>query len=234
MYIDNIEFINKYALSPVEPVEPPKPVVFQQPKVNQTGYLPNAFKEFSITADSLSASQQFVILDEENNEVYTGNLGSAPVDDTDISGEKVFKGNFSDFTVPGLYRIKAGTKSSFPFQINKTVYDSVLYHALRAFIPVSGQCEIDDPVTGLHVPEGHLPMRQYLTEMVDLIDLSGGWYNDGGFGKYVPSTAFACAHLMNLYEINPAYFKLQQLKIPESDNNLPDILDQVKTGISGF
>ncbi len=231
MYIDNIEFINKYSLSPVEPVEPPKPLVFQQPKVNQTGYLPNAFKEFSITADSLSASQQFVILDEENNEVYTGNVGSAPVDDTDISGEKLFKGNFSDFTVPGLYRIKAGTKSSFAFQINKTVYDSVLYYALRDLSLFRANSEIDDPVTGLHVPEGHLTDAEIPDGSGNLIDLSGGWYNDGGFGKYVPSTAFACAQLMNLYEINPAYFKLQQLKIPESDNNLPDILDQVKTGI---
>ncbi len=37
---------------------------------------------------------------------------------------------------------------------------------------------------------------------------------------------------MNLYETNPNFFKLQNLEIPESNNDLPDILDQVKVGLN--
>lgn len=231
MWIDNIQFINKAAMSGNESEKIPKPKIVYQPKINQTGYLPEAFKEFSVTADSVSAGESFFILDEQNNQVYSGNLADEPVDDTEISGELVYKGNFTDFNLPGTYRIKTGNKISFPFRINEMVYDSLLFNSLRAYYLFRANNEINDPVTGLYHPEGHTEDATLKDESGKVLDLTGGWYNGGGFGKYVPTTSFACAHLMNLYEINPAFFKTQQLAIPESENEIPDILDQVKVGI---
>lgn len=128
MWIDNIRFISKNEMSPIVPADPPNPLVSHLAKVNQLGYLPSAFKEFSVTADSFSANQPFFIFDKNLSEVYSGNLGSASVDDSDISEEQVFKGNFSDFESTGIFRIKTGNKTSFPFQVGELVYDSLLFY----------------------------------------------------------------------------------------------------------
>ena len=231
LWIDNIQFINKYAMSPAKAIEPPEPVVIFQPKVNQVGYIPDAKKMFSIVADSVSAGESFEIVDEASKEVFSGVLENKPIDDTSISGEMVFQGDFSTYKSPGIYRIKVGDKLSYPFQIHDQVYDSVLHHALRSYYLFRANKAIDDPLTGLIHPEGHVADESVTDGDGNFLDLSGGWYNSAGFGKYSHTTAIACAHLMNLYKINPNYFKLQNLQIPESKNDLPDILDLAKTGL---
>ena len=229
MWIDNIQLINEHAASEKEE---PVPMVFHQPKINQTGYLLNSFKEFSVVADSVSAGESFFVINESGEEIYSGNLNSTPVDDSDISGEAVFKGDFSNLTTEGEFRIKVGNKTSFPFEINAAVYDSVLFNTLRAFYLMRANDEINDPITGLHHPGAHQSDATVSDGQGNLLDLTGGWYNDGSYGKYVPTTAFTCAHLMNLYEVNPGYFKNFNLEIPESNNDLPDILDEVKVGLN--
>lgn len=232
MWIDNIQFISENAITPAEPVESPKPFISLRPKVNQLGYLPNAFKQFSIVADSVSAGQKFVILNEAKNEVYSGNLENVPINDINISGEMVFKGEFSNFSAPGKYQIQVGNKTSFPFKIHEQIYDSVLTNSLRFFYLARANDAIEDPVTGLSHTEAHNGDKTLDDGLGNILDLSGGWYNAGDFGKWVHTTAFACTHLLNLYETNPNYFKLQNLSIPESDNDLPDILDEVKVGLN--
>ncbi|HKJ80179.1 MAG TPA: endo-1,4-beta-xylanase, partial [Prolixibacteraceae bacterium] len=152
MWIDNIQLINEHAASEKEE---PVPMVFHQPKINQTGYLLNSFKEFSVVADSVSAGESFFVINESGEEIYSGNLNSTPVDDSDISGEAVFKGDFSNLTTEGEFRIKVGNKTSFPFEINAAVYDSVLFNTLRAFYLMRANDEINDPITGLHHPGAH-------------------------------------------------------------------------------
>ncbi len=231
MWIDNIQIISENALTPVEPAQPPKPPKSYRPKINETGYFPKSFKEFSIVTDSVSAGQVFTIIDQENNVVYSGNIEDTPVNDRAISGETLYKGNFNDFNSVGKFRIKVGGKTSFPFQINGEVFDSTLYNSLRFFYLVRANNAINDDITGLAHPKSHTQDATLDDSSGNTLDLTGGWYNAGDYGKWVHTTAFACAHLMNLYNVNANYFKLQNLAIPESGNSLPDILDQVKVGL---
>ncbi len=231
MWIDNIQFISENVMTPVEPVEPPQPYLSYSPKVNQLGYLPNANKEFSIVADSVVPEQEFIILNTENEPVYSGNLGKNVFDDTEISGEMVFKGDFSQFQSAGNYKIKVGDKESFPFQIQEELYDETLSNILRFFYLVRANNEMNDAVSGLSHPEAHLEELAMEDGFGNLVNVSGGWYNAGDFGKWVHTTAFTCEHLMNLFEVNPNFFKQQNLDIPESENDMPDLLDQVKVGI---
>ena len=54
-----------------------------------------------------------------------------------------------------------------------------------------------------------------------------GWYDAGDYGKYVPNASFATAIFLSLYERYPAFYDTLNLQIPESGNELPDLLDEV-------
>lgn len=230
-WFDNVEFIGENLMSPPEPAETPEPTVFFQPKVNQLGYLPSSEKYFTITADGVHAGQQFILADENDNVVFSGNIRTELFDDSAISGEKVYLGDFSDFSIPGKYKIRVGELESFPFRIDHEVFDSTLFHSLRFFYLARANDAINDEITKLQHGEAHTGEFAINDGSGILRDVSGGWYNAGDFGKWVHTTAFACEHLLNLYEVNPGYFKSQNLRIPESTNELPDLLDQVKTGL---
>jgi len=64
-----------------------------------------------------------------------------------------------------------------------------------------------------------------------IIDSHGGWYDAGDFNKYIVNSAFTVALMLDSYEMNEAYFKSLDLNIPESGNNVPDILDEIKYNI---
>ena len=61
----------------------------------------------------------------------------------------------------------------------------------------------------------------------DTIDVSGGWHDAGDYGRYTVAAAKAVADLLYAYDANPELFT-DDLGIPESGNNVPDILDEVR------
>ncbi|MBA7587071.1 Cellodextrinase [subsurface metagenome] len=61
-------------------------------------------------------------------------------------------------------------------------------------------------------------------------DLSGGWYDAGDFNKYTNWTANYVVEMMKAYLENPIAWD-DNYNIPESGNDIPDIIDEVKWGI---
>ncbi|MFA9397614.1 MAG: glycoside hydrolase family 9 protein, partial [Clostridiaceae bacterium] len=59
------------------------------------------------------------------------------------------------------------------------------------------------------------------------IDVSGGWHDAGDYGRYVVPGAKTVADLFLSYQSNPGNFG-DDLKIPESSNGIPDILDEAR------
>jgi hypothetical protein len=60
------------------------------------------------------------------------------------------------------------------------------------------------------------------------LDLTGGWHDAGDYNKYVWSAvSTAVLHLLRAHEENPGLFQDGDLGIPESGNDVPDILDEV-------
>jgi endoglucanase len=53
----------------------------------------------------------------------------------------------------------------------------------------------------------------------------GGWMDAGDFDRRM-SHFYSVRRMMYLYELNPTYFEQIDLNIPESTNNIPDILDE--------
>ena len=54
-----------------------------------------------------------------------------------------------------------------------------------------------------------------------------GWLDAGDYNKYIVNSGITVGTLLAAYEDFPAYFKSQHLNIPESGNQVPDLLDEV-------
>jgi len=54
----------------------------------------------------------------------------------------------------------------------------------------------------------------------------GGWYDAGDYNKYIVNSAISVYTMLLAYEMYPGYWNKRILNIPESVNNIPDVLDE--------
>jgi endoglucanase len=59
-----------------------------------------------------------------------------------------------------------------------------------------------------------------------VISTPGGWYDAGDYNKYVVNSGITTGTLLAAYEDFPEYFSQLNTNIPESSNNVPDVLDE--------
>jgi endoglucanase len=59
-----------------------------------------------------------------------------------------------------------------------------------------------------------------------VISSPGGWYDAGDYNKYIVNSGITTGTILSAYEDFPDYFKQLKTNIPESNNNVPDILDE--------
>ena len=208
--------------------------------VNQTGYFTNGEKTASLAGQS-SQSIPWQLLDADGNVVMEGETVSKGQDAD--SGDLVQLIDFSAFTTPGTgYRIHAGDLESVPFDISDDIYTSLKTDAMAYFyynrsgIPIEAQYAGDAWARSA----GHLTDNDvtcYQGTDADgvawpgcdyTLDVSGGWYDAGDFGKYVVNGGISVWTLMDLYEFDPQAFPDGSLQIPENDNGIPDILDEAR------
>lgn len=54
----------------------------------------------------------------------------------------------------------------------------------------------------------------------------GGWYDAGDYNKYIVNSSISVYTMLLSYEMFPEYWNKRILNIPESGNNIPDVLDE--------
>ena len=203
--------------------------------VDQVGYLTNHDK-VAMVADA--KDKTFEIIDTKTNKVvFTGKL-SAPKYDA-MSEETLSKADFTNLKTPGTYILKVGNRESYDFEIGDNVYAVPAVQSWRSYTLSRSNTPIDDTdVSGLKLKGGHPQDKEakvYFTDKLnkkgDVVDVSGGWYDAGDYGKYITTAGLSSAELMLAYEANPDHFTKGQLVFPKgvkSDENLPDVLSEVK------
>jgi hypothetical protein len=213
-------------------------------KVNQLGYTTKAEKYALVSgfADELTADAgtAFTVKQADTGaEVYRGALTLVNALD-DISGEKVLKADFSSLTAPGSYVIAVdaqGIENSPAFAIGDDVYANLVKDAARYFYYQRSGIALNDANAGQWKRgEGHPQDRRAILRSSTLgpnpitktLDVSGGWYDAGDYGRYVSFADDAVSDLLWAYETFPNVFKNQDLNIPESGNRIPDVLDEVR------
>lgn len=197
--------------------------------VNQSGFQPDQFKSVVVSGDLKAAT--FEIVNESNRTVF-----SAPLEhfgfDAD-SQEELWRGDFTPFHLLGLYRVKVGDRGfSFPFSISRNVNQRLTVTASRWLYLQRSGIDVVDEITGVKHREDHKSLALLRdaggVHRHHRVDTSGGWWDAGDYGRYVPSAASTIMSLLYAYHFNPRLFADGSLHIPESGNGVPDLLDEMR------
>lgn len=204
-------------------------------KANQVGYEPSWTKKAIVSSfdgeASFKAGTPFKVLDIRDKTVFQGTL--KPLAELDsASGERLFTADFTPLRQTGSFRIVVeGAGDSTVFEIRPSLYSGLLRDLTRYYYFQRSGVALSSAHAGIwsrlagHQGDSSLP---YQSGKPGTRDASGGWYDAGDYGKYVPTAARAVTDLLWTYEYFPALFADGQLGIPESGNGVPDILDEAK------
>lgn len=206
--------------------------------VNQVGYRPKDQKIAVIRSDTSS----FELIDmQTGSTVYSGALSNAVSDIS--SGDTVRWADFSAVTEPGRYRVVTddGTASSVEFRISSTVWEQTLQNLCRQYTLRRSNTALTDSRTGLKMDSGHPQDREaklYFSDPFHAVgetrDVSGGWYDAGDYGKYVPTAAVTVGQLLLAYELSPELISSVDFAFPsnllpkDQFRDLPDLLHESK------
>lgn len=229
--------VERELVAPAPEVEEERPPLIN---LNQLGFHPDAPKT-AVFAHSSSEPLNWVLMSEDGREVASGTTTVMPGDP--LTGEGSHLIDFSAFADAGSgYTLVVDGLESVPFDIAPGLIDDLSREALAYFYRNRSGIELLPEYAGEQYarPAGHLSdtaVTCYKGTDVEgktwpgcdyELDVAGGWYDAGDYGKYVVNGGISVWTLMNQYERNPSAWADGTLAIPENDNGVPDILDEAR------
>jgi endoglucanase len=225
-------------------------------QANQVGYFPNRAKEATLSVDEGdSAAKEFTVYNGSGKAVYTGTTSGYKKDEASWTYSQLIDFSAVTETGEGFY-IECDGKKSLPFAIGEDIYGTLVTDAINYFYLNRSGIAIEessvanagrnDSKAALTRDAGHDPDKAYIAdEWVFIyteeptysksIDVSGGWYDAGDYGKYVVNGGVSMWTLANMYERN--VFRGDASKwddgsgtvynLPESGDGVPDILNEL-------
>lgn len=194
--------------------------------VNQTGYVPEG-KKIAVFRGSRMPDSFEVVNEETGEVVFAGKVEDERYND--ILEEYNSYGVFDELEEPGSYYIQAPILGrSYSFRIEKSIYDDAFYLACKKYyfsrcgIALVEELAGDAAHTACHTQAAFLREDDSIS-----VDVSGGWHMDENYSKSVVKGSQVIANLLLAYELHPGAFP-DKTGIPESGNEIPDILDEVK------
>jgi endoglucanase len=203
----------------------------EQIRLNQLGFYPLAPKKAVVLT---TAARDFTLEDSRHKVLFNGTL--KPSDKPDLSGKTIFIADFTNFQQTGDYLLnlpEAGL--SYPVHIGTDVHAAVAAGSLKAFYLIRASMPITEQYAGKwQRPEGHPDTKVLIHPSAatkehsagSTISSPGGWYDAGDYNKYIVNSGISTGTLLSLYEDFPDYMKTVKLNIPESNNQVPDVLDE--------
>ena len=150
------------------------------------------------------------------------------------SGDKAWWFDFTSYTTPGTYYISDGNVRSEHFVINDNVYNEVIKTAFKTFYYQRCGVTKSAPYAQMGFTDGVCHAQDVNCRSISdpgntslYRNMSGGWHDAGDYNKYVNFTYATLIDLLNAYEFNAEAWS-DQMDLPESNNNIPDLLDEVK------
>ncbi|WP_297336357.1 glycoside hydrolase family 9 protein [Algoriphagus sp.] len=209
--------------------------IIESIRLNQWGFYPDQPKRAVVIDEQ--GSSDFMIWDHLNERVvFRGEV--VLVKEKTLSGKSVGLIDFSNFTSSGEFQvILPGKGKSHKFKIEKKVNQDLAIASLKAYYFQRASTSISEPYGGIWArPAGHPDDQVEVHASAasqerpegTVVSAPYGWYDAGDYNKYIVNSGITMGTLLSLFEDFPTYFQNQNLKIPESSNLLPDILDEIK------
>jgi endoglucanase len=196
-------------------------------KVDQVGYSINGPKVALVSAPAGSFE---VRRSSDGHVVFRGKLTASAVDGN--SGDTVEAADFSTLHNAGRYYLEVpGVGRSWDFAVEKNVFDRAYYLAMRGFYGQRCGVAVD---MGPEFPEYKHAACHQKGEFHPSSGASGprnnigGWHDAGDYGRYVVNSGVTTGTLLWAWEIYGKKLKAISLKIPESGNGTPDILNETR------
>jgi endoglucanase len=211
----------------------PAAVGAQDVAINQVGYPPGAAKWAVLPA---GAGDEFRLVRAGSNEVVLRGRASA-ARPWMPAGQSVRLADFSALTDVGEYELRVdGAPASPRIRISADANAALAAASLKAFYFNRAGIGLEARHAGRWArPAGH-PDTDVLVHASAAsakrpegtrIASPKGWYDAGDYNKYIVNSGITVYTLLAAWEQFPALFQAQRLDIPESGNDLPDVLDEV-------
>lgn len=202
-------------------------------QLNQVGFLPEASK-IAVVPD-VESGEFWLINADSNSEVMRGPLSQPQT--WDVAGETVKIADFTAFNKPGRYKIRvAEVGDSQPFTVGAGVYDALLSAAIKSYYLNRAGAAIEVEYAGPFArPAGHPDTLVYIHPSAaskdrpvgTVLSSPKGWYDAGDYNKYVVNSGISTYTLLAALQDFTPTFATWRLDIPESDNRMPDLLDEI-------
>jgi endoglucanase len=236
--------------APTVPKAPMAPVVAQGApampgknvpaiKVNTVGY-PSTWRKLAMLNVPPTSA---VVKDEAGQVVYTFQPADIVDKGKDVSSlDPVWQADFSKLDEPGRYFVEAAGAKSDVFAIGAGLFSETLLAGLKQFYFQRCRTKLEAPhatwqgdefLRGApcHVHEGIAFDYADYPEKKRKWQVEAGWHDAGNYEQYIPSTAPTTQALLMAFEQRPELFKDGAGGIPESGNEVPDIIDEAKWGL---
>jgi endoglucanase len=222
-------------------------------QVNQLGYLPNADKRAFAgnwlgTAGPMPVDHiNFDVVRSANGQVVFQGLLETVASHDAWSGNTVYRADFSEVQDEGEYILHIpGLGKSQPFDISMNVFKPAFKKVFRLFYHSRNSIAIRAPWAdpGYERPAGIAANLSALIhpavvtsafadneEAESYKKVWRGWFDAGDYGQYVANVAPVWHAFGVGMDLLPAFFSSDDFNLPESNNGIPDIIDELEWGM---
>jgi len=202
-------------------------------RFNQIGFYPEAPKVAIINDDKAT---EFIVKSLTTGEVvYKSKLGTT---NKSVISDKITRtADFSKVSKPGKYKLNVpGIGDSYTFEIKPQIFCELTKALVKGFYFQRMSMTILPEFGGKWSrAEGHPDNKVIIHPAAastnrpagTVISSPKGWYDAGDYNKYIVNSGITMGTLLSLYEDFPKYFDSLKIKIPESGNGVPDLLNEI-------
>lgn len=218
-----------FACSTVK-MDQPVPVNEQLILTNQVGYESRAPKKAMIR----TSANLFQIKNSNGKTILEKATGLKQY--CSLSGDTVQTIDFSELKTKGEYYIIVNDSIiSHKIIITNRPYTELAKSSLKSFYLNRSGMKIDSLFGGIWArPEGHPDTIVYFHSSAadknhpenSIMSSPKGWYDAGDYNKYIVNSSISTYTLLFAYNSFADYFNEVNMNIPESNNAIPDILDE--------
>lgn len=207
----------------------------EQIRRNQVGYYPQ--QEKVIVVEGNNPTGKIRVTTPDGKKVKTKSVRKAV---SPLSQKTRYVVTLGDLSTPGDYPVTMGDESCV-LHVSERPYHDIATASLRLFYLIRSGIAIDKGGV-YNRPVGHQDTKVLVHNSAasplrptgTVISSPYGWYDAGDYNKYVVNSAFSIGLMFAAYEQQRNYFAHLNTDIPESNNETPDLLDEIMFNLQWF